>query len=302
MKAVKSSTGNQYNLTQSDSANKMIAEWEQAVADIHWLKPSKEREKNNTASTSSQLYDKGLGGAKNRVKRAIEVLTAQKLIDKESVVLDLGCGTGAFALPFSKIVKRVDAVDISLQRINYLHEKVEKEKAQNIRIIRKDCIDFMQNNDSGKYDLVISSYNPDMYSGQALLGMTRLSKRVCLFSCPYKNTESQIKDELDALIFGEDSKSDIDGRAIIYPFNILFFLGYKPQLDYVEDSWGFKESPDEAIERLTKRYISFMKVTEEIRNVIKIFVYTRQKDGFFEQNTVCHVGLMIWKVDKKSQY
>jgi len=289
-------------LTHSASANKTIEEWAQAVANDRQFSPGKEFLMKNPArsSLSPEQCETQLGREKKRVERAVKVLNGQKLIDKDSVVLDLGCGTGTFALPLAKIVKHLDAVDISAQMTAFLREKMEKEKVMNIRIIQKDWLDFTRENNGERYDLVLSSLNPNMYNGQAILEMTKLSKRACLFSSPYKRTEDSIVRDLDDLILGTATKPEIDCRAIIYPFNILYYLGYNPKLEYVEGDWTTREAPEEAIKRLTMRYEGFMEVTGEIKNKIKDFVYARQKGGIFEQYTLWHIGLLIWKVNAQS--
>ena len=299
MKTVKASIINGQKLTNSDLANRTIETWNQAVTEDPLLGPGKKPfKKSSTISPeSSDLYDIPLMNIENSVKRAIEILGEQKLIDENSVVLDLGCGKGTFTLPLSKIVKRVDALDISVQMIDYLNNKIESEKITNVRTIQEDWLDFTRKNKDNQYHLVVSSLNSSMYNGRAIMEMTRISKRACLFSSPYQRLNDPVISELDTLIPGIKTKPEIDCRNIIYPFNILYYLGYKPLLEYVDGSWTYREIPDEAVKRLIARYEEFMEVTDEIIRVIKNYVYAHQKGGSFEQITYCHVGLLLWDVN-----
>jgi ubiquinone/menaquinone biosynthesis C-methylase UbiE len=285
-------------MTHSELADKTIKEWEQAVAKDPRFNAEEKLFKRDPSryGTISKSQDEQPEVKSPRVESAIKVLVGQKLIDKDSVVLDMGCGKGVFALPLSRIVKRVDALDFSAPVIDRLREKITREKLANIRIIQQDWRDFAQKNSGEEYHLVISSLNPSMYNGHAILEMTRLSKRACLFSSSYKRPDNSIIRDLDALILGATPEPEIDCRTIIYPFNILYYLGYKPQLEYVEDGWTTREPPEEAIKRLTRRYETMVELTDTVKDKITDFVYARQKDGIFEHNMKVYVGLLTWRV------
>jgi SAM-dependent methyltransferase len=76
-------------------------------------------------------------------------------VDKNSIVLDLGCGNGTLANKVSKKVKLLIGIDISLENINFAKNKV---KSKNIKFICGDAtsFDFLKLNIS-KFDCVILS-------------------------------------------------------------------------------------------------------------------------------------------------
>lgn len=56
-------------------------------------------------------------------------------LDREQMLVDLGCGTGFFSIPASKRVKKVFALDIQQEMLDILNEKIKKEKITNIEAI-----------------------------------------------------------------------------------------------------------------------------------------------------------------------
>jgi len=81
---------------------------------------------------------------------------------KPETVLDVGAGTGIFALHLAKRVKRVVAVEPSVGMLDILKNHAAKHNLTNIECINKKwedtTIDELIEINSGKYDLIISSH------------------------------------------------------------------------------------------------------------------------------------------------
>jgi SAM-dependent methyltransferase len=72
-----------------------------------------------------------------------EILTKiSSFISPESTFLDIGAGTGAFAIPLSRITSRTIAVDPSSYQLQILSEKARKEGLTNIITIEKEWKDL----------------------------------------------------------------------------------------------------------------------------------------------------------------
>lgn len=54
-----------------------------------------------------------------------KILKEKKLLNKNSKVLDIGCGTGRHLLEFSKLTPYVTGTDISSKMLNYAKEKLK---------------------------------------------------------------------------------------------------------------------------------------------------------------------------------
>ncbi|VVB84144.1 Putative arsenite methyltransferase [uncultured archaeon] len=53
-------------------------------------------------------------------------------LDSDTVIADLGCGSGYFAIPASKMVKKVYAIDVQQEMLDIVREKIRKGKLTNI--------------------------------------------------------------------------------------------------------------------------------------------------------------------------
>jgi len=56
-------------------------------------------------------------------------------LDSDTVLADLGCGSGYFTIPASYMVKKVYAIDVQKEMLDILSEKIRKEKLKNIETI-----------------------------------------------------------------------------------------------------------------------------------------------------------------------
>ena len=65
-------------------------------------------------------------------KKEAESIIAGLCLTKESVLIDMGCGTGALPLNAAASVKKIYAVDISKAMIDYARQKAKQAKLSNI--------------------------------------------------------------------------------------------------------------------------------------------------------------------------
>lgn len=87
-----------------------------------------------------------------------------------SVVVDLGTGTGQFALAASNVGARVVAVDASPVMLAELRQKVERACATNVEVVHAGFLDY--EHDGAPADIIYSRYAlhhiPDFWKGVAL--------------------------------------------------------------------------------------------------------------------------------------
>jgi ubiquinone/menaquinone biosynthesis C-methylase UbiE len=69
-------------------------------------------------------------------------------------VADLGCGTGSYLIPLSKITKEIVGVDFSQEMLNTLQAKLESQPRNNIRIYRENIKNMSLG--TGAFDVVYS--------------------------------------------------------------------------------------------------------------------------------------------------
>ena len=99
---------------------------------------------------------------KDDQKRARETVKGLQ-ITPQSRVLDIGAGPGTLAIPISKKVKHVTAVEPSAGMVEVFEENIASYKRDNISIVKKRWEDINVENDlDGTYDVIIASFSLGM--------------------------------------------------------------------------------------------------------------------------------------------
>ena len=110
---------------------------------------------------------------------AEEVLLAARLgLTRDSVVVDIGAGTGQFAVAVAPACGRVVAVDVSLLMLNALRAKVNQHGLGNVDVVQAGFLTYEHRGEPA--DFVYSRYAlhhlPDFWKGVALARIHRLMR------------------------------------------------------------------------------------------------------------------------------
>jgi ubiquinone/menaquinone biosynthesis C-methylase UbiE len=189
-----------------------------------------------------------------------EILSrVSSFIPSGSTFLDVGAGTGAFAIPLSKKMKKTIAVDPSEFQLKQLMEKAEKEGLDNIDIIVKEWGQVASSDlasDLSDVDFSLASYSFfDEDIEGFLLKMLKVSlKGVFLV---FRAGEY---DSLSEFAYGRSTSVDFKCLLHIlddlgYSFKAeIFKREYSLPMDLVFRQFGFsKRSPAELTEHLRER-------------------------------------------------
>ncbi len=76
-------------------------------------------------------------------------------INRNYVAADLGCGSGFFTLPLSRRVKKVYGIDVQEEMLEFLEEKIKRQKIENIELLLSGEDEIPLENES--VDLLISA-------------------------------------------------------------------------------------------------------------------------------------------------
>jgi hypothetical protein len=83
---------------------------------------------------------------------------------------------------------------------------------------------------------------------------------------------------------------------IIYPFNFVYAMGYRPDITF---SWWDKEidwDRDHTIRHITRFFQPHMEITQEAKQIIADYVETRCIDGKYAPAAPVCRGAMTWSV------
>jgi len=145
----------------------------------------------------------------------------------EDTVLDIGAGTGRFAIPFARVVRSVTAVEPSPSRAALLRKNAAAEGLTNIHLV-----------DAGWEDAVVAPHDVAfcshaMYSSPDLVGFVRKMERnarECCFLAMRMPSHDGVMRELSGRIHGQphDSPNFWVGYKVLYDMGIYANVVMEP--------------------------------------------------------------------------
>lgn len=184
---------------------------------------------------------------------AVPRLLEQKNILNPSVsVLDIGAGSGRYAIPIAKRSQSVHALDLSSEMLQFLEREIKENSLDNIHTIKSA---WPTTENIGEFDVAFAAMCPATRSVEALEAMSHVAKKhgvICQFT---ESTDSVIETlKKHQLIDGDERNPHNDRDLLQSYFNILWELGYQPEISYLNDTFEVDLSYDEALETYKKRY------------------------------------------------
>ena len=168
-------------------------------------------------------WDKAAPGFYRRTRKDDyqDALFDMLILDKDDVVLDVGCGEGSVTIPIAKRVKKVIGLDSSPKMLEYLEKRAADNNIDNIETILKP-IEEISYDEIGDVDVVVCSrsLNGIMPIGNVLSELNKIANKyvfITIFGPENKKIEKDFDREL-----GIKTEDFTDYN---YFFNILFNIG-----------------------------------------------------------------------------
>ncbi len=232
-------------------------------------------------------------------KKLIKQWQGAGLINKNSRVLDIGCGPGTLALPLGEVVGEVVALDLSSRMLEMVTGEAKNLSLSSIQVKQGNWeeLDYNKN-----FDLVLAANSPAIYDFKTLMKMTQAAKKYCLYICYASKMGSPLRSILWERIMGEN----MHGKTfnIIYPLNILYQEGFLPNLSFHEQSHSYLEQTEVVIENYRAYFEIFGKHGLDIDRLLEKQILKEDVNGQIEETLSCTLAVMWWKVpikDKTSQ-
>ena len=235
----------------------------------------------------------------DRRRAVVEDLIARGALAPGARVLDIGAGPGIWALLLAATAAEVTAVEPADAMADILEENIRAAGANNIRVVRRtwQATDLAAEGWQGGFDLVFASMSPGIDGPEALGKMMAASRRWCYLSAFADRGPQPWHAELWREFF--DEPLGTHPSDIIYPFNLLYAMGYRPRLEF--DFWERRRTwdRDEAIRQCTAYLEDFLEPTPDIEARVADFVDRHLQDGKMNQkHRTCH-GTMTWNIEER---
>ncbi len=194
-------------------------------------------------------------GGMNHAKEVTEVLLEKGLL-KEQEILDVGGGTGRYAIPFAVYAKEVTMADISSQMLEAAKRNAQQAGRDNLSYVKLnwDHADLRELGWEKRFDLVFASMSEAYRSKEGLEKMCVASRGWCQI-----NQMTEMKDSVSEKLFADlelARNSDVHNNREITQaiFNLLWLMGYDPEITYLKDSSQQTLSLDEAVSDYSFRF------------------------------------------------
>jgi len=163
-------------------------------------------------------YDKYQQTLRDYRQEAAEIITALGL-DSSASVLDMGCGTGAFAIHAAPYYRKIYAVDAAAAMLNRACRKARKAGLTNIEFRRGGFLTYEHTDEP--VDAVVSvaalHHLPDFWKLVALHRLTSMLKpsgRLYLFDVVFSFDVARYASALEGFVEKMSNRTTPDGRRV----------------------------------------------------------------------------------------
>ncbi|HOO28039.1 MAG TPA: class I SAM-dependent methyltransferase, partial [Lachnospiraceae bacterium] len=222
-------------------------------------------------------------------------LLLEKGIIKDADVLDIGGGTGRYAVPFAEYAKEVTIADVSSQMMAYAKENAEKVDRRNLQYVRLNWeeADLKELGWEKRYDLVFASMCPAVMSGAGIEKMSAASRGRCQINQLFEMTDNISRRLAEELKIERNYDPHNDRDTVQGIFNVLWLQGLEPEITYLRDTKQQVLSVDEALPQYSHRFgKAALEKGIEIKSLLE--QYAGGKDLTIESSAA--LAMICWKV------
>jgi SAM-dependent methyltransferase len=233
-------------------------------------------------------------------RKIVAMLQAGGILRPGGRVLDIGAGPGNWALLLAQTAGEVTALEPAGAMADILEARIAAGGIANITVDRRtwQAIDLDREGWKGAFDLVFASMTPGIDGPDNLYKMMAASRGACYLSrFSGGNGGPRRYRDLWHAVVGEEQ----DARAgdIIYPFNLIYALGYRPRLEFHTWRQESRLPRDKAVEDACTFLEGHTELSDDIRAAVAAFVDARCTDGEFVERHEAWQGIMAWRLDQK---
>ena len=222
----------------------------------------------------------------------IDNLISQGAFSPGDTLIDIGCGPGTYALPLAAKGIKVTALDTAGQMLSTLQQEADKANlSDTIKVLQADWNDLPS---EPAYDVAFAAKSPAISDYNNLMKMTKVARKVCCLIGFAGQHDLDLRRLLWEQLLQEPApKPSFD---VIYPLNILYQEGYRPNLTF----YSYNQSQQEPLDYLVAHYIRYFAMLgiagSEAEATISRFLQDRAVDGLCTEQSATTVGVMWWKV------
>lgn len=227
----------------------------------------------------------------------IGILRKHSLLPCEKL-LDVGGGSGRYAVPLTAFAGSVTVTDISSRMLAHARDYAAKNGiAQGV----VDCVQLDWENADlralgwlKRFDLVFASMSPAVKTREGLGNMIRASRGWCSI-CQYIGSTDNVEMEIASRTHTDLSVSPHhDRRFVDWLFHELWIGGFSPWVEYLEEELDQTLTVREAVQRYERRYGS---VFQNQETPLEPLLTSMSHENQIKVSGKTTMACLWWKVD-----
>lgn len=233
---------------------------------------------------------------KRRLHQVMELLVSKGFLPQGGTALDIGCGPGKYALAFAKHVGSVIGIDLSPKMIQLARENAQDAGFDHLSfdVVDWEHADLEALGWERKFDLVFASMTPAIHSKETLEKMIAACRGACFLST-FVDRKDSVRDELRSLLGVEGGERDF-GQTIYYGFNLLWLMGFRPEITYIDSGWERHYDLPKAISLYTTYMETIQPLNNEEKRRLSLFLEERSENGEIREKVDAKIAWMYWRV------
>ncbi|MCJ2164848.1 MULTISPECIES: class I SAM-dependent methyltransferase [unclassified Pseudodesulfovibrio] len=209
-----------------------------------------------------------------------------------STVLDVGCGSGMYTIRLAREARRVTALDISQQMLDFLRQDAVTQGLDNIDYVRSEWMDFQSD---ATYDIVFCSMTPAIQSDESRFQLLRHAGRWTVFMGFAGVMNSQI-------MTGLYEHYDVTPKVFTNGTDMRLWLEDHsiPYTRYpVEGTWVTPKSLEARMDSCAT-FLSQYGVTPDQDHLKEYLARFEEEPGQYVDRTDYKIDLLIWNAQADS--
>lgn len=234
------------------------------------------------------FFEAQLRGRKQLQEGVVTLLKEKGIISKEHTVLDIGAGAGRYTIPLAQEAKHVYGTDFSGKMVEYLNKVADQEKINNMTTRQ---LAWPTEEPVERVDVAFSAMCPCTRSTEALKQMSQVAKEYGVIAQMTKMSDDITDSLLKEGLIKHNPQDPHNNRELAQSyFNVLWELGFEPEVNFVVDSYSVSLEEAEVIEQYTNRYENL--TSETMNSFIEPFL----NDGKVTFTRTTRLAIINWPV------
>jgi hypothetical protein len=191
----------------------------------------------------------------------------------------------------------VVAIDPAENMLTRLKNNLTSEIAPLVTTIQAlwEDIDLVKYNWEKSFDLVFASMSPAINNLATLKKMINCSRQLCYLSGFSGAKRFELFDSIWNEILSKPYSEHFND--IIFPFNIIYSLGYKPEITFTSSTTLHQDQITYLEKQLLSNLSTEINLTPEIIDRVHKMLLENSSRGIVEHNVTFTIGMILWEVN-----